>query len=172
LKQGIIKKKNLGCPLSILLKTGLALQAAAKQLSKNEEKIDTELLGAQGQPVDTSGYYFFDAAKALEKMRPSLTLNRVIDGIKYREAGITLRVDGAEYSENGRAVGIVSLGDLAARMNKNSVLGRVRAAGRNEQEPMLLLHIALKTQIFPAPGRNAELGIEAGRPSEQRRRLN
>lgn len=88
-------------------------------------------------------------------MRPSLMLNRIIDGMKYREVGSTRRVDDSEYSENGRAVGIISLGDLAARMNKNWVPGSVRAAGRNEQESMLLLYIALKTQIFPAPGRNS-----------------
>jgi hypothetical protein len=105
-------------------------------------------------------------------MRPSLTLNRMNDGMKYGEVGSLRQVDGAEYSENNRAVVIVSLGDLAARMNKNSVPGRVRAEVRNEQESMLLLHIALKTQIFPAQDRNAELEIEAGRPSRQRRRLN
>jgi hypothetical protein len=50
-------------------------------------------------------------------------------------------------------------------MNKNSVVGRVCAEGLNEQKSMLLPYIALNNEIFPSPGRNAELEIEAGRPS-------
>ena len=53
----------------------------ARQLAGNEEKINAELLGAQGQPVDMGGYYYFDTAKVTEKMRPSPTLNRIIDGM-------------------------------------------------------------------------------------------
>ena len=53
----------------------------AKRLVENEEKINSELLGAQGKPVDMGGYYYFDTAKTAEKMRPSPTLNRIIDGM-------------------------------------------------------------------------------------------
>jgi isocitrate dehydrogenase len=53
----------------------------AKQMTENEEKINTELLGAQGQPVDMGGYYYFDTARTSEKMRPSKTLNAIIDGM-------------------------------------------------------------------------------------------
>jgi hypothetical protein len=122
----------------------------------------------RGPTADTSGYSFFDAAKTSKKMRPSLTRNRIIGGTKHGKVGSTRRVDSAEYSEEGRAAGIVFFGDLAARMNKNSVPGRVRSEERNDQGSMLLLYIALKTQIFPAPSRNAELEIEAGRSSRQR----
>jgi len=55
--------------------------AVAKQLAENEEKINVELLGAQGNPVDMGGYYYFDTAKTAEKMRPSPTLNKIIGGI-------------------------------------------------------------------------------------------
>jgi isocitrate dehydrogenase len=53
----------------------------AKKLLENEEKINSELLGAQGQPVDMGGYYLFDTAKTAAKMRPSPTLNGIIDGM-------------------------------------------------------------------------------------------
>ncbi len=56
-------------------------QDLAKQLIENEERINAELLGAQGQPVDMGGYYYFDTAKTSEKMRPSPTLNAIIDGM-------------------------------------------------------------------------------------------
>jgi isocitrate dehydrogenase len=51
----------------------------AKELSDNEKKIDGELLAAQGKPVDIGGYYHPDDAKASRAMRPSATLNRIID---------------------------------------------------------------------------------------------
>jgi len=53
----------------------------AKQMAENEEKINAELIGAQGQPVDMGGYYYFDTAKTSEKMRPSPVLNAIIDGM-------------------------------------------------------------------------------------------
>jgi isocitrate dehydrogenase len=49
------------------------------QLSDNETKIEKELLEAQGKPVDLGGYYHPDDAKAARAMRPSATLNLVID---------------------------------------------------------------------------------------------
>ncbi len=53
----------------------------AKALSENEAKINEELIGAQGKPQDTGGYYRFDFAKTSKAMRPSATLNSIIDSI-------------------------------------------------------------------------------------------
>lgn len=64
-------------------KEDTALQAhftsLAKQLSANEEQICKELLAAQGSPQDLGGYYMLDPAKAAKAMRPSPTLNRIIN---------------------------------------------------------------------------------------------
>ncbi|WP_306535445.1 NADP-dependent isocitrate dehydrogenase [Geobacter sp.] len=53
----------------------------AKKLAENEAKINEELLGAQGKPVDMNGYYHADKAKVAKAMRPSATLNAIIDSI-------------------------------------------------------------------------------------------
>ena len=53
----------------------------AKQLADNEAKIDAELVGAQGKPVDMGGYYHADKAKVAKAMRPSPTLNAIIDAL-------------------------------------------------------------------------------------------
>ena len=45
---------------------------------KNEAKINGELIGAQGKPVDTGGYYLPDPAKTSAAMRPSATLNEAL----------------------------------------------------------------------------------------------
>jgi isocitrate dehydrogenase len=50
----------------------------AETLAKNEAKINAELIGAQGKPVDIGGYYVPDSAKASTAMRPSATLNAAI----------------------------------------------------------------------------------------------
>jgi isocitrate dehydrogenase len=50
----------------------------AETLTKNEAKINAELIGAQGKPVDTGGYYLPDAAKTSAAMRPSATLNAAL----------------------------------------------------------------------------------------------
>jgi len=50
----------------------------AETLSKNEAKINAELIGAQGKPVALGGYYLPDAAKASAAMRPSPTLNAAL----------------------------------------------------------------------------------------------
>jgi len=50
-------------------------------LIENEEKINAELLGAQGKPVDMGGYYVPDLEKTTKAMRPSPTLNAIIDAI-------------------------------------------------------------------------------------------
>ena len=53
----------------------------AKEMADNEAKISGELIAAQGKPVDTGGYYHPDDAKASKAMRPSATLNAIIDAI-------------------------------------------------------------------------------------------
>jgi isocitrate dehydrogenase len=53
----------------------------AQALQENEEKINAELIGAQGKPVDMGGYYHPDAVKTEKAMRPSATLNAIIDAI-------------------------------------------------------------------------------------------
>jgi len=53
----------------------------ADALVKNEEKIIAELLAAEGTPKDIGGYFHPDDAKAEVAMRPSATLNSIIDAI-------------------------------------------------------------------------------------------
>jgi isocitrate dehydrogenase len=53
----------------------------ASALRENEAKIDAELIGAQGKPVDIGGYYLPDFDKAVRAMRPSATLNAIIDAL-------------------------------------------------------------------------------------------
>ena len=53
----------------------------AASLADNEGKITEELLAAQGESVDIGGYYRPDDAKCAAAMRPSATLNAIIDSI-------------------------------------------------------------------------------------------
>jgi len=53
----------------------------AKKLEENENKINEELLAAQGSPVDIGGYYKPDEDKATEAMRASATFNGIIDSL-------------------------------------------------------------------------------------------
>jgi isocitrate dehydrogenase len=53
----------------------------AKQLEENEAKINEELIGAQGKPQDIGGYYQPDSIKTGKAMRPSATLNAIVDAI-------------------------------------------------------------------------------------------
>jgi isocitrate dehydrogenase len=53
----------------------------AQQLTDNEAKIVEELNGEQGKPVDLGGYYRPDRDKTSEVMRPSVTLNAVVDAL-------------------------------------------------------------------------------------------
>ncbi|NTV45380.1 MAG: NADP-dependent isocitrate dehydrogenase [Chlorobiales bacterium] len=53
----------------------------AKALCENESKINDELIGAQGKPVDMGGYYHPNFDKTSKAMRPSATLNAIIDAI-------------------------------------------------------------------------------------------
>ena len=53
----------------------------AEELESNEQKIIDELNGAQGSPVELGGYFMPDDEKAAKAMRPSATLNAVIDAL-------------------------------------------------------------------------------------------
>ena len=53
----------------------------AEALARNEAKINAELIGAQGKPVDTGGYYLPDSAKTSAAMRPSATLNAALTAL-------------------------------------------------------------------------------------------
>ncbi len=53
----------------------------AEALVKNEEQIISELTAAEGKPQDIGGYFHPDDAKAEAAMRPSKTLNEIIDNI-------------------------------------------------------------------------------------------
>ena len=53
----------------------------AKELEKNESKIAEELLAAQGESVDIDGYYFPNEGLVESQMRPSPTLNAIIDAM-------------------------------------------------------------------------------------------
>ncbi|HFQ4953117.1 TPA: NADP-dependent isocitrate dehydrogenase [Vibrio vulnificus] len=61
--------------------TELAAEFApiAKALAEQEAVIVAELNGAQGAPGDLGGYYLFDDAKTSALMRPSQSLNQVIE---------------------------------------------------------------------------------------------
>ena len=53
----------------------------SQQLRENEAQINEELIAAQGNPVDIGGYYQPDPGKVAQAMRPSSTLNNIIDSI-------------------------------------------------------------------------------------------
>jgi isocitrate dehydrogenase len=53
----------------------------AKALKENEAKIMEELLAVEGKAQDIGGYFHPDDAKAEAAMRPSATLNSIIDAI-------------------------------------------------------------------------------------------
>ncbi len=54
----------------------------SKELNSNEEAILSELLAAQGSAVDIKGYYQPDEKITAEAMRPSVTLNSILEAIK------------------------------------------------------------------------------------------
>lgn len=58
-----------------------AFAPVAQKLAAAEQQIVAELNGVQGHPVDIGGYYHPDATKVSAVMRPSATLNAVIDAL-------------------------------------------------------------------------------------------
>ena len=53
----------------------------AQEMADNEERILQELIDCQGQPMEIGGYYIPDDSMAAKAMRPSATLNAIIDAI-------------------------------------------------------------------------------------------
>ena len=66
------------------LKERFAPVAAA--LAENADGIAQELLAAQGEPVDIGGYYHPDEQKCGAAMRPSATLNGILDRMSGRSS--------------------------------------------------------------------------------------
>jgi isocitrate dehydrogenase len=54
----------------------------ANQLIENEAKISAELLAVHRRQVDMGGYYFPDLVQTAQAMRPSPTLNAIIDAMR------------------------------------------------------------------------------------------
>lgn len=55
--------------------------AVAKELAANEDTIVAELIACQGGPANLGGYFRPDTALATAAMRPSTTLNAIVDSI-------------------------------------------------------------------------------------------
>ncbi len=53
----------------------------AKQLGDKEQEICAELISAQGKPIDLGGYYLPDREKTARAMRPSPTLNAIVNAL-------------------------------------------------------------------------------------------
>ena len=53
----------------------------AEAMKANEAKINEELIGSQGKPQDIGGYYKPVSEKTFAAMRPSETLNSIVNGI-------------------------------------------------------------------------------------------
>ena len=53
----------------------------AKAMKENEAKINEELIGAQGKSQDVGGYYQPNSEKTYAAMRPSATLNAIVDSV-------------------------------------------------------------------------------------------
>lgn len=53
----------------------------AKAMQENEAKINEELIAAQGKPQEIDGYYHPNTEKTYAAMRPSATLNAIVNGI-------------------------------------------------------------------------------------------
>ena len=58
-------------------------QVLADTLHSNEDKINDEMLAAQGAPVDVGGYYQPNAGLASQAMRPSATFNSALDALMH-----------------------------------------------------------------------------------------
>lgn len=56
-------------------------KSVAEQLEENEAQINKELIDAQGQPEDIEGYYWPNREIVFDRMRPSKTLNSIIESV-------------------------------------------------------------------------------------------
>lgn len=54
----------------------------AEKMKAEETRINEELIGAQGSPQEIDGYYHPDGEKTARAMRPSETLNAILDGLR------------------------------------------------------------------------------------------
>ncbi|MDO5034632.1 MAG: NADP-dependent isocitrate dehydrogenase [Actinomycetaceae bacterium] len=59
-----------------------AFAPIAAELRENADKINEELIAVQGKPADIGGYYRPDSTKTFDIMRPSKTLNEIIDKLR------------------------------------------------------------------------------------------
>ena len=57
----------------------------AQAMRGSEDKINQELLDAQGDAVDIGGYFHPDISKASTAMRPSATLNQIMTCLPSEE---------------------------------------------------------------------------------------
>ena len=64
---------------SVNLELAKTFSSLYSSLKKNSDQIDKELIGAQGSAQDLGGYYLPDNELATKSMRPSDTLNQIID---------------------------------------------------------------------------------------------
>jgi len=55
--------------------------SVAKAMQENEAKINDELIAAQGKAQDVGGYFYPNSEKSYDAMRPSATLNAIVDRI-------------------------------------------------------------------------------------------
>ncbi len=53
----------------------------AEEMVEKEKAINEELIAAQGKPMDIGGYYRPDGEKTAKLMRPSATLNKILEAI-------------------------------------------------------------------------------------------
>lgn len=92
-KTGEPDNRNSHAWLALWWAENLATQTADPQLAakfapfaaalrENAEQIEAELVAAQGKPVDLGGYYQPDATLVDQVMRPSSTLNQIIDQMR------------------------------------------------------------------------------------------
>ena len=56
-------------------------KTVAEKLKSNEDQINQELIDAQGNSENIDGYYWPDRAMVFDRMRPSQTLNEIINSI-------------------------------------------------------------------------------------------
>ncbi|CAN7342633.1 NADP-dependent isocitrate dehydrogenase [Knoellia sp. LjRoot47] len=59
-----------------------AFSGVAESLTRDEQKINDELLAVQGSPADIGGYYRPDAEKTTAVMRPSSTFNEALAALR------------------------------------------------------------------------------------------
>jgi len=85
LKEGHLKWDSLGEFLALANGANAELAAKfapiAQTLNENETKIIEELLSVEGKAQDIGGYFHPNDEKAEAAMRPSATLNAIIDAI-------------------------------------------------------------------------------------------